>query len=390
MTLFYSNQLVQSLTPVQALRSSALIGLRCLRCARQFDFAVRHEGCLACRAHGHFVSLAADYVGPSPPSGIHLPYLSGFSLGEGQTPYVDLADLADEAGVAQLMFKDESRNPTGSHKDRLSAYGVRAALDFGRQTLILSSSGNAAISAARYAQAAGLKCEVAVFDRIGRGYLQLLEQYGAQCHRFQDNAQRWQFVHAQSLKSSYLALTNFSIPAVGSFPLGVEAYKAIALESVEANKLPTDVIVPTARGDLAWGIFSGYQDLLASGRIAQMPKIWIVEPFPRLSAVLAGGALHQHYAGHSEQFSVTGDTVTYLQWQAATASGGGAIVIADPLAKRARQRLNQIGISAELCAAAGLAAVFELKKSSNLTVDSRVHCVLTASSKLDPSVEQST
>ena len=46
----------------------------------------------------------------------------------GWTPILDLARLARELGVRQLLLKDEGRNPTASFKDRASSVGVAHAL----------------------------------------------------------------------------------------------------------------------------------------------------------------------------------------------------------------------------------------------------------------------
>ena len=147
-------------------------------------------------------------------------------------------------------------------------------------------------------------------------------------------------------------------------------------------------MVPTARGDLAWGIFAGFRDLLEAGEIGALPKIWIVEPFARLSRVLAGESLHLSYPGHTAQFSTAGATVTYLQWQAAMVTGGGAVVVTDDAARRARELLGIHGISAELCAAAGLAGAQQLRLDKKISADEDVLLILTANASRDPSAIQ--
>jgi threonine synthase len=77
----------------------------------------------------------------------------GLTLGEGETPLVALPDLARRWGLCKLLLKREDANPGGSHKDRGLLYQVvRHAVAGGgdgrSRTFVLSSSGNAAISAA--------------------------------------------------------------------------------------------------------------------------------------------------------------------------------------------------------------------------------------------------
>lgn len=365
-------------------RNPNLQGLRCLHCQRQYPLQLVHSGCPACEADGRHVSLQADYKAGA--AGYkHLPYASGLSCGEGDTPLKNLPALATWANVAHLHLKDESANPTGSHKDRMSAVGITQALDFGAHTVVLASSGNAAISAAWYARAAGLACEVACYHGLAAAYAQQLDACSAKRFAFADNAGRWNFVKNRAALPGYFALTNYHQPALGSAPLAIEGYKNIAYECHADGYLPEHIMVPTARGDLAWGVYAGYADLLRAGLIAALPKIWIVEPFARLSLVLAGQSLHGGYAGDTVQFSTAGATVTYLQWQAARRSAGGAVVVDDRAARMARDALRLQGISAELCAAAGLAAVQVLRLQGDVARQARVLVILTANASKDPS-----
>lgn len=367
-----------------ALRNPQLAGLQCLRCDAQFPLALVHTGCPVCAAAGVYVSLRVSY---KKIAGVahYLPYTNCVRLGEGHTPLKSSPALAISARIASLHIKDESANPTGSHKDRMSAIGVTQALDFGARTVVLASSGNAAVSAAHYAQAAGLTCEVATYAGMPDAYADALDAYGAKRFAFDDNAGRWAFVAQRAAQPGTLALTNYHLPALGSAPLAIEGYKAIAYECQADGYLPEHIMVPTARGDLAWGIYAGFRDLLDAGVISALPKIWVVEPFARLSSVLAGQALHESFTGHTAQFSTAGATVTYLQWQAATASGGGALVVTDTQARAARTLLAINGISAELCAAAACAAIEQLHALRVATAHSKVMLVLTANASRDPS-----
>jgi threonine synthase len=382
-----------SVTPITSFRHSGnyavsrqphLLGLQCLRCDAALPLSLLHTGCPVCAASGVHVSLRAAYSQQAGPAA-RVPYATGVFLGEGNTPLVNWPQLAQVADVASLHIKDESKNPTGSHKDRMSAIGMTQALDFGAHTVVLASSGNAAISAAHYAQAAGLCCEVATYAGMPAAYAQQLDALGATRFAFDNNSDRWSFVAQRAAQPGYFALTNHQLPALGSAPLAIEGYKAIACECHADGYLPEHIMVPTARGDLAWGIYAGFRDLLEAGVISILPKIWVVEPFSRLSSVLAGEDLHGSFSGHTAQFSTAGATVTYLQYQAATASAGGALVVPDAQARSARQLLTSCSISAELCAAAGFAAIGQLRDLKIATADSKVMLVLTANASRDPS-----
>ena len=71
-------------------------------------------------------------------------------------------------------------------------------------------------------------------------------------------------------------------PPVGSNPFGLEEYKTVAFELVEqcADEPPTAVLVPTARGDLLWGIWQGLLDARGAGLITELPRLVAIEPSP--------------------------------------------------------------------------------------------------------------
>lgn len=366
-----------------ATRNPRLDGLQCLRCGKVFALTLIHTPCPSCLQEQIHVGMRAHYAPavPGDESVIPMPYLDGITLGEGQTPLMDSPQLARYLGLRRISFKDESRNPTGSHKDRMSAMGVNQALDFGIHTIVLASSGNAAISGALYAEAAGLRCEVATYSGMPQVYAQALYDCGAVRHSFDDNTGRWNYVAKQANKPGYLALTNFHLPALGGAPLAVEGYKPIAQECLEQGGLPDHVVVPTARGDLAWGIYAGFQALLQAKQIDRLPRIWVVEPFARLSQAQTEQDLGLSYQGQTDQFSIAGATLTYMQWQATRSTNGGAIVVDDNAAYAARRLLGQ---SVELCAAAALGAVQPLRQSGRISAEDYVVVMLTANASRDP------
>jgi threonine synthase len=379
--------LLPKMTPTNTftpIRNPRLLGFICLRCERKFPITNRHVGCEPCKTEGHYVSLAADYERDTE-TYRYLPYLEAHQLGEGNTPCTEQPVLAKLVGVSKLSIKDESQNPTGSHKDRMSAYGIAQAIEGNAHTIVLASSGNAAVSAAMYTSALGLGCEVAAYTSLHPPYEEALNALGAKCFRFSDNAQRWAFVAERSKRTRYFALTNHQFPAIGSAPLSIEGYKAIAYECYENNSIPDHVIVPTARGDLAWGIAAGFKDLLCAKRIASMPKVWIVEPFSRLSQVMNGASLHDSFTGSTEQFSTAGATVTYLQKFVVEQSNSGALVVDDASAKKARTQFLHLGIEPELCAAATLDAAFQLKEKNLIRSADHVMLIMTANADRDPS-----
>lgn len=79
---------------------------------------------------------------------------AGWTLGEGDTPLEDRPDLAAAVGCRRLLLKREDLNPGGSHKDRGLLFQVAR---LGAPAYVVSSSGNAAISAAAACRATGAR-----------------------------------------------------------------------------------------------------------------------------------------------------------------------------------------------------------------------------------------
>jgi threonine synthase len=70
------------------------------------------------------------------------PLVPGPTYGEGGTPLVQARALDDWIGRTGIFVKDESRNPTWSHKDRLNLCTVSGVVGVGAPGVAVASSGN--------------------------------------------------------------------------------------------------------------------------------------------------------------------------------------------------------------------------------------------------------
>src|SRR5712691_738535 len=77
------------------------------------------------------------------------------SAGEGNTPLRKLNSFQGNVWV-----KDETRNPTGTFKDRGASCAITALTRLGVKDLVLASEGNAGCSFALYSRIANLSCRV--------------------------------------------------------------------------------------------------------------------------------------------------------------------------------------------------------------------------------------
>ncbi len=101
----------------------------------------------------------------------------------GNTPLVELKRLSPKPGV-RIWAKLESRNPTGSIKDRVARALIedaeaRGAIGPG-QTILEPTSGNTGISMAMICSHKGYPLKVVMPDNVTPERTQLLEMYGAE------------------------------------------------------------------------------------------------------------------------------------------------------------------------------------------------------------------
>ena len=101
----------------------------------------------------------------------------------GETPLGEISELSPRPEV-RLFAKLEGHNPTGSVKDRIAAYMVRAAERDGRlvpgQTILEPTSGNTGISLALIGRLRGYPVKVVMPDAVSIERVRLIEAFGAE------------------------------------------------------------------------------------------------------------------------------------------------------------------------------------------------------------------
>src|SRR5215471_3182811 len=101
----------------------------------------------------------------------------------GNTPLVEMPRLSPKPGV-RIWAKLESRNPTGSVKDRVARALIEDAEDKGLispgQTILEPTSGNTGISLAMICGRKGYPLKVVMPENVTRERTELLRMYGAE------------------------------------------------------------------------------------------------------------------------------------------------------------------------------------------------------------------
>lgn len=309
-----------------------------------------------------------------------LPPLAAPGLGEGGTPLIEV-----ETGV---FIKDESRNPTWSHKDRMNRSTVSAAVAAGAPGIVVASSGNHGASAAAYAARAGLRCVVVAgpelppaVDSFLHAYEPVIlpvpwEERGPLMRRIVD---RTGLHPVSSLTTTHTG-----------HAFGPEGYKTIAYEIHQDLGVPSAVFVPTSYGELLFGIWKGFTELRRLGLTDRLPRMYACQPIaaaPLAEAMRRGVAAAHVTVGQTEAYSIVAPVSGYRGVVTIQDSGGQVLELSDAQLLAAQQELARVGLWTELSSAAGLAG---LRTADNLDAfDGPVVCVSTSSGFKNRSVGMS-
>ena len=253
--------------------------LRCRGCGSEYAMAAPPCDCAA------DAWMEVVYKQPLPPAG-QLSGLAGclrghrqplvdgeeLDLGQGNTPLVPLARL--DPG---LWLKDESANPTWSHKDRANGVNAAVALLFGSSGMIASSTGNHGASVAAYAAAAGLPAVILCRPGMPVAAIQMVWAYGG--IPFAVNNEVDTDILSEFVGRGWYPATSLDrLSRRYNSPYGAEGYKRISWEvAQQLGSTPSYVIVPTASGDTFYGIAKGFAELSELSNFP-LPTVIAVQP----------------------------------------------------------------------------------------------------------------
>lgn len=196
------------------------------------------------------------------------------SLAEGNTPLVRCTRLQEELGYDAVYFLDESRNPTGSFKDRGASVTVSKCKEVGVTGMILASSGNAATSFCAYTAKAGIP------------FYGFMRRESSDVHKLQSLSYGQHLFVVEGDMVDGTKLAQKVADARGYFhctqPYNLyraEGKKTAAYEIAEALgwRAPDRVLIPTAGGTNALAFHKAFREMLALGWVDRMPAIDIVQ-----------------------------------------------------------------------------------------------------------------
>jgi len=249
---------------------------KCIKCHKVYPF---NKSVLTCENHSPYygyLTLLYDYKNVHLKTGSNIAWkkyadllpIDNFSIhfDEQKSPLVKLENLGNKYGYTNLYVKDESRNPTGSFKDKESICAINKAIEWKINDIFVVSSGNAAISTSAYAQKAGIKCTCIVPKSLSVGKRLLIGLYGGLIEEIDGNYEQ---IYRKAIDESHPGWN--CTPGIN--PIKEEGTKIIGFEIWEDIGVPDVIVVPCGNGTLLFGIYKAFKELMYLGLINSLPKM---------------------------------------------------------------------------------------------------------------------
>ncbi|MGN0371814.1 MAG: pyridoxal-phosphate dependent enzyme [Enterocloster sp.] len=382
---------------------------RCLHCGEIYDSEQLFDGCPACRTD-RFVSIVTPVYDLPRMDGTKESFLKMFpgtdletyrsilpfkgnkklvDLGVGNTALTKLERLGEELEL-ELYIKDETRNPTWGHKDRLNAVLINKALEVGAPGIVYASTGNNGASGAAFAAKAGLPCIILTVKGVNKTLEVFMQVYGAAVIGARTSQDRWTIL-AELVKKGWYPATNYTVPIVGSNAWGIEGYKVIAYELYRQMKeLPDKIVVPICYGDGLFGIMKGFEELKEMGFIKKLPEMVSVEDYGPIARAFQKKSqiIEPVDAWGSIASSMSTVYGTYHSLYTVQRSGGIAVSLDNnqQIMEAQKELASKEGVYCESASATTLAGVKKLIKEGKIKKGERVVLLITASGVKDTAV----
>ncbi|MYC06107.1 MAG: threonine synthase [Chloroflexi bacterium] len=279
------------------------------------------------------------------------------SLGEGNTPTVNLRNLGNSLGISRLYAKLEAMNPTGSFKDRGTAVMMSVAKEMGVTQVVEDSSGNAGASVSAYAARAGIDAHIFAPASAPAAKLGQIAVYGATTHAIDGDRQAVTDAAVDFANSNSIVYASHNLS-----PYFTEGTKTFAYEVVEqfGDDLPQHIVLPVGNGSLLIGTHKGFTEIKVAGKISRIPTLHAVQaqavmplvaafngkPAPTTGATIAGGIAVANPPRLLQCVRALNDT------------GGAAVAVAEvDILRWQRQIAAQEGVFIEPTSSAAFAGV---------------------------------
>lgn len=301
-------------------------------------------------------------------------------LGTGLSPLRPAPKLADRLGLAELWLKDETRNPSGSFKDRVVTMALSAARALGIETVACASTGNLAGAVAAHAAAAGFPAFVFIPDDLEQAKIVGAAVYGAEVVAVKGNYDDVNRLCAEVADRKGWGFVNVNLRAFyaeGSKTLGFEIAEQLGWQ------FPDHVVAPIASGAMFVKIHQAFGDLKSFGLVdGQVPRMSgaqatgcspVAEAFDRGSFDI----LPQRPDTIARSLAIGNPADGYYALKVADATNGAVGHVADAeIVAGIRLLAETEGIFAETAGGVTIANLKKFREQGQLGADERVVAVI--------------
>lgn len=249
---------------------------KCIQCGDTFSLEKDRMSCPKHSKYFGYLTTLYDYsaIDKFPISGSswnkYLPLLPIEELlinfNEQKTPLIRVKKFGSQYRIDNLYCKDESKNPTGSFKDKESSIAINKAVEWGIKKICVASSGNAAVSTSAYAQKARIACDCLTPKNLSVGKRFLINLYGGVIKEFEGT---YETVYRMLIDKKYPGWNVTS----GINPLKEEGLKIVGFEIWEDIGVPNIIVVPCGNGALLFGLYKAFAELMLLGKIDKLPQL---------------------------------------------------------------------------------------------------------------------
>jgi len=299
------------------------------------------------------------------------------TLGEGDTPLLQVPRLGGELGLHDLWVKDEGTNPTGSFKARGLGAAITRAVAAGVRRFTLPTAGNAGVAAAAYGARAGVEVRVWAPRTTPETILTQIRTFGARLELLDGHiGDCGKASRAWAAESGAMDLSTLREP------YRIEGKKTLGLELCMQYgwQMPAVILYPTGGGTGLIGMWKAFHEMLAAG--------WVHGTLPRMFTVQATGCAPIVRAFHAGADSaepwvdpwtvasglrVPGPLGDRIMLRILRETRGGAVAVSDEALSQAAEfgtRLEGVDFSPE--GGACIAAAVALKKEGLISPQERV------------------
>jgi len=291
------------------------------------------------------------------------------SLGEGCTPLI-----SSKIDGTRFKFKLEWFSPTGSFKDR----GVSVLISFLKQQgiskIVEDSSGNAGAAVAAYGGAAGMAVTILVPSYTQPAKIIQSRAYGADVELVPGTREDTAKAAIERAENVFYASHNWHPMFMqGTKSLGYEIWEDLGFEA------PDNIVIPASEGSNVLGCYVAFQELMRSGEVNRMPRLFVSQPenCAPLHHALQGTQQECFKPTVAEGTAVRSPVRLASIVLAVQATRGGSVAVSEEEIIGAGKKLARAGIFTEPSSAHAWAGARKLVESGQIGRSDQTVIILT-------------